>query len=261
MPDEGTPGGAAPIAGSGTTPPATPGVNSGQAAGGISSEVMDKVQSQLDGIQALVGKWGNEVGEIRQFKERIAALEPILAKIAGSSTGTQTPPATPSTPPLTVKPQELVQTMTQDEKAKVGDAWKKLDADKRKAVLAEVKGVSPSEKLVNAQAFLLTQLRENTDFVPDDLFATGEASGAPAVKTEGAGDIRMSVLTALGIADKSKNHAPPAGTRGDAPGTGRQSGIYLPNGKGENTIAQQRGGTLLAMIGEEPGQAAAPVKQ
>ncbi len=142
---------------------------------------LEDIQKELQGIQSLVGRFSNEVGETRQLKEKLESIESQLSNLStqGNETTQKKPPA----------PIEL----SAEDETKINERWKQFPQEKREQLIEEADGATRSEKIQNVRAELSRLYAEEGQPIPDELFPTN-----PDATTKGKTKRAVTTISSLG---------------------------------------------------------------
>lgn len=192
---------------------------------------VESLRKELAGLQSLMGRFTNEIGELRKLKPTQDA-----SQVGPSQDGQPTVAASTE--------DDMPEPMTRTERKAIDEAWGKLTEDVQVSLLQGAPGKNSKEKLENVRNDLLASLRETMTIVPKSLFETDDPAD-PSPQTQRSDSYLNQVHRAITGADRVKNVVPA--------GYGKPSGSFTVLGQGSRPqVAAQKlvpgNGGVLSMV-------------
>jgi len=199
--------------------------NGSAGSGGEAEVTLESLQKEMQGMQSVMGKWGNEVGQLRDFKEKFAELETKITSFAE-----QKPKE---------KKDELPIELSAEDEQKINDRWKAFDPEKREQMIEEAEGSTRQEKIQNVRFELSRLYVEEGQSIPDELFPTNPDASIKGKTKRATTNLTSIGRQLLGIKEKQTS-------RGAQPFTG-PSGGRTAEGSSQQTVSRR--GSLSGGLG------------
>ncbi len=196
-------------------------------ANGSGNEGFEELKKSVDGLQSLMGKWGNEINDVREFrkefetiKQKLDSFNDTKEKSGNNGDSTQT-----REPVLTIE----------DEK-RINERWKAFPPEKREQMISEAEGRSRPEKLAVVRKTLARIYAEEAMPTPEELFPTNPEASQSGNRTRAVNTISTLGRELLGITETGNvRRVPPGGQVGSTRHSGSQTGDSSDSRRGRTS--------------------------
>ena len=193
-------------------------------------EAVDELSKQMTGLTSLVGKFSNEIGEVRKAKETSTDGDQGTTTQQNQNNDNQ------------LNGQSDPKAMTVAEKSEIENAWKRLDQSEKTALLEQAPGEGSEEKLGHLKSTMLTELRKNMTFLPDSLFDEASPKANDTSNNKRNESFTAAVVATLLSVDPKRYKMP--GKTGDSQSFAPNSFARLPNAVNDDKTVSGDGGIL-----------------
>jgi len=201
--------------------------------GQSSSNSIEELKKSVDGMQSLIGKWGQEIGEVRTLKDSLSEIQEKIGKLGSDTNNTNNSHEDEN---------EDTIDLTAEDEAKLNSMWKEFPQEEKEKMIAEAKGNNRKDKLVNVQKELARLYVNEANPLPDELFPTKEDA---YVK----GKIKRASTTLESLGRKMLNIKENDNKRNVTPSSGGSSQVKSYSGNQQSKEGNKRGMTSGGLSG------------